>query len=230
MTGPTRASALAGVAVAAAAAGLAVSAAGCIERGYPLGSNGNVDVRLDTAGALFAADTLGADGKGQEPRQRPFQTGVTLTLVEGNEAANGGFVDVRVEPAEALSLMADPNEDSDSPTCREKDGKFRCTATPEGIARFLLTSEGTWSGEANLVVSWADQRKEESVQVLPAGLPPAATNFELIATGLSDTERVLPTFSALACTTIDSLPGDLGSKWRPGAIRQREAFVRATAP
>lgn len=217
-------------ALGAAALCLAGLASGCFERGYPLGSSGNVDIRLDTAGALFAADLLGADGKGQEPRQRPFATGVTLTLTEGSEAANGGFVDVRVEPPEALSLTADPEEDSAEPTCKEKEGKFRCIATPEGIARFLLTSEGTWSGEATLVVSWADQRKEQGVDVLPAGLPPTATNFEMIASDLADTSRVLPTYDALACTTIDSLPGDLGSKWRPGSIRAREAFVRATAP
>ncbi len=205
-------------------------ASGCIERGYPLGSNGSVDVRLDRAGALFAADVLDADGKGAEPRQTPFATGVTLTLTEGSEAANGGFVDIRVEPPEALALTADPDEDSDTPTCSQKDGKFRCTATAEGVARFVLTSEGTWSGEATLVVTWSDQRKEQTVDVLPAGLPPTAGNFEMIASDLEDTAHVLPTFSALACTNIESLPGDIGSKWREGNVRAREAFVRASAP
>jgi hypothetical protein len=138
---------------AAAALGFAWVASSCFDRGYPLGSNGSVDVRLDTAGALFAADALDGSGKGVEPRQKPFVTGVTLTLTEGSEAANGGFVDVRVEPPEALSLTPDADEDSPERTCVEKQGKFRCTATPEGIARFLLASEGTWSGEATLVVT-----------------------------------------------------------------------------
>lgn len=206
------------------------AASGCIERGYPLGSGGNVDIRLDTAGDLFAADAIGDDGKPVEPRQSPYSTGVTLTLSEGSEAANGGFVDVRVEPADALVLTSDPAEDSTAPTCKEKDGVFRCTATPEGVARFFLASESTWSGEAVVVVTWADQRKEVSVDVLPAGLPPTATSFELIASDLSDSEHVLPSFTALACTTIDTLPGELGSKWRPGNIRSREAYVRATPP
>ena len=46
--------------------------AGCIDRGYPLGSSGSVDVRFDTAGVLFAADQLDVDGKGALPRQAPY--------------------------------------------------------------------------------------------------------------------------------------------------------------
>lgn len=212
------------------ASSIAALSSGCIERGYPLGSNGGVELRTDTAGALFAADVLDAEGKGAEPRQKPFMTGVTLTLTEGSEAANGGFVDVRVEPPEALALSTDADEDSAEPTCVTKDGKFLCTATAEGIARFVLTSTGTWSGDANLVVTWSDQRKEQTVEVLPAGLPPTATNFEMIASDLADTAHILPTYTALSCTNIDVEPGDLGSKWRDGNIRAREAFVRATAP
>lgn len=209
---------------------LALVAGGCIERGYPLGSGGNVDIRLDTAGALFAADAVDENGKGLEPRQKPYQTGVKMTMTEGSQAASGGFVDVHVEPEKALVLAADPDEGSKDPTCKEKDGKFRCTATAEGIARFTLTAEADWSGEATIVVTWADQRKEVPIDVLPAGLPSSATDFELVASGLTNSDRVLPTYTALACTTIDSLPSDLGSKWRPGNIRSREAFVRASAP
>ena len=216
--------------IAAASLLLALPCASCIERGYPLGSGGNVDVRLDVAGALFAADMLDAKNKGALPRQSPSETGVTLTLTEGNEPANGGFVDVRVEPAEALSLSSDPREDSDEPTCADKDGTFRCTATPEGIARLVLKSEADWSGDARLVVTWSDQRKETTVEVLPAGLPVTAKNFQLIASGLADTAHVLPTYTALSCTSLEALPSDLGSKWRPGAVRSRAAFVRASAP
>jgi hypothetical protein len=216
-------------AAAAATALLALSVTSCIERGYPLGSGGSVDVRLDVASPLFAADLL-QGGKGAEPRQVPYTTGVTLTLTEGNEPANGGYVDVRVQPAEALALTPDDKESPDAHTCEAKDGKFRCTATPEGIARFVLTSEANWSGEATLVVTWSDQRKDTTVDVLPAGLPVTAKNFELIANGLTNTAHVLPTYTALGCTSIDSLPSDLGSKWRPGSIRSRDAFVRASPP
>ena len=209
---------------------LAVGASGCFERGYPLGSGGSVDVSADIVSPLIAADLIDAKGKGALPRQVPYETGVTLTLTEGSEAANGGFVDVRVEPPEALSLTTDAGEDTDEPTCKEKDGKFRCTATAEGIARFVLSSEADWSGTATLVVEWADQRKEATIEVLPAGLPTTSKNFEVIASGLADTDHVLPTYSALGCTTIDTLPSDLGSKWRPGNIRTREAFVRASPP
>lgn len=208
----------------------AAFAAGCIERGYPLGSGGSVDVHLDTNGSLFAADVLDSEGKGELPRQAPYRTGVTLIVTEGTQAANGAFVDVRVEPAEALALSADDKEAGEERTCVAKDGKFRCTATPEGIARFIVTSEGNWSGDAKLIFTWADQRKEVTVDVLPAGLPPTAKDFTIVATGLADSDRVLPSYSALACTTIDTLPSDLGSKWRPGFIRAREAFVRASAP
>lgn len=213
-----------------ASSAIAAGVSGCIERGYPLGPSGNVELRFDVAGALFAADDLDAEGKGKEPRQTPYKTGVTLLLVEGSEAANGGFVDVHIEPSEALLIESHADEEGDSVTCKEKDGKFRCTATAEGVARFDVTAVGTWSGEATVVVTWADQRKESVLNVLPAGLPSTVNNFEMIASGLSDTGRVLPTYTALACTNIDALPDDLGSKWRPGNIRAREAFVRAAPP
>lgn len=226
MRGANRAVPALGTAVLA----LLLSASGCIERGYPLGSSGNVDVRIESSGDLFAADSVDEEGKGIKPRQEPYATGVVMTFTEGTQAANGGFVDVHVEPEKALVLSAHPDDDQKAPTCVLKDGKFRCTATTQGIARFLATAEGDWSGTATLVISWADQRKEVPIDVLPAGLPPSAKDFEMVASGLANSDRVLPTYSALSCTTIDSLPSDLGSKWRPGNIRSREAFVRASAP
>jgi len=217
------------LALGAAVPLLVALGSGCIERGYPLGKGAGVDIRPDTVGSLFAADLIDADGKALLPRQTPFLTGVTIALTEGTEAANGAYVDVRVEPPEALALTPDESEDSSERTCKLKDGKFRCTATFEGIARFIATSEGNWSGTANLVVSWADEHKDFAIHVAPAGLPASADNFSLVASGLTNSNHVLPTYSALSCTTIDSLPSDLGSKWRPGKIRSREAFVRATA-
>ncbi|MDI1476042.1 hypothetical protein [Polyangium sp. y55x31] len=202
----------------------------CIEPGYPLAPSGQVDIRVHVAGSLFAADTLDEAGKPVLPRQQPFQTGVTLFLAEGGAPAYGGFVTVRVDPPEALVL--EPYPDETDPSCHEVEGAFRCTASSEGYARFVVASQSDWSGEAAIIVSWAEQTKEEAIQILPAGLPGTATNFTMLVAGLDeslDGARVLPTFLALKCT-VGPLPDDLGSKWRPGAIRSREAFVRATPP
>lgn len=209
----------------------AVSVSSCIEVGYPLASSGTADIRLDVNQSLFAADSLDADGKPVLPRQKPYETGVSLSLTESNAPAFGGYVTVRVEPRQALVLHSDPDEGT-TPTCSERDGSFRCTALADGTARFYLTSESDWSGTANVIVSWADRTEEKNVVVLPAGLPDTATNFAMIVTGLNESfngKRLLPTYLALQCS-IGPVPDDLGSKWRPGAIRTREAQVRATPP
>ena len=212
---------------------LSVTAAGasCVERGYPLGRSGNVEIRTDIAGALFATDTLDAQGKPAGPRQEPNSTGVTLALTEGSQAAFGAFVEVRVEPSEALSLVSAVGEETDNglPTCAFSDGSFRCMATGQGTARFTLASDSDWSGDAKLVVTWADQNKEQVVHVNPAGLPANATNFSIIVGGVDEIDHVLATFVPLQCT-IGPLPDDLGSKWRKGQIRARETYVRATPP
>ncbi|MDI1448780.1 hypothetical protein [Polyangium sp. 6x1] len=202
----------------------------CLEPGYPLAPSGQVDIRVHVAGSLFAADTLDEAGKPVLPRQQPFSTGVTLFLAEGGAPAYGGFVTVRVDPPEALVLEPFPQESD--PSCHEVDGAFRCTASSEGYARFVVSSQSDWSGSASILVSWAEQLKEEAIEIRPAGLPDSATNFTMLVAGLDeslDGARVLPTFLALKCT-VGPLPDDLGSKWRPGAIRSREAFVRATPP
>ncbi|MDC0746191.1 hypothetical protein [Polyangium mundeleinium] len=202
----------------------------CLTPGYPLAPSGQVDIRVHVAGSLFAADTLDEAGKPVLPRQQPFETGVTLFLAEGGAPAYGGFVTVRVDPPEALVLGPYPKESD--PTCQEIEGAFRCTASSEGYARFVVSSQSDWSGSATLIVNWAEQMKEKDIQILPAGLPDSATNFTMLVAGLDeslDGARVLPTFLALKCT-VGPLPDDLGSKWRPGAIRSREAFVRATPP
>lgn len=208
-----------------------LAASSCIEVGYPLAAGGTVDVRVDVNHSLFAADSIDADGKPVLPRQIPYETGVTLSLTEANAPAYGGFVTVRVEPRQALTLRSDDSEGS-SPTCLERDGGFRCTALGDGTARFYIKSESDWSGTANLIVSWADRTEEKAIEILPAGLPSTATNFSMIVTGLNESpigKRLLPTYLALQCS-IGPVPDDLGSKWRPGAIRTREAHVRATPP
>lgn len=208
-----------------------LSASSCLEAGYPLAPSGTVDVRLDVNHALFAADSL--DDKGQPilPRQVPFESGVTLSLTEANAPAFGGYVTVRVEPRQALTLRSDEQE-GDSPTCVEREGTFRCTASRDGLARFILSSQSDWSGTASLVITWADRTEETPIEVLPAGLPSSATNFTMIVTGLNESfngKRLLPTYLALGCTK-GPVSEDLGSKWRPGGIRTREAHIRATAP
>jgi hypothetical protein len=206
----------------------AMSISSCLPSGYPLAQGGAVDIRLEVAGALFAADTLDDAGNATGPRQQPFQTNVSLFLTEGGAPAFGAFVTVRVEPREALALRT---ADGD-PTCGEVDGAFRCMASSQGLAGFAVTSEGAWSGDASLIVTWADQTKEKEIQILPAGLPQSATNFTMLIGGLDQTlenSRVLPTFLGLKCK-VGPDDDDLGSKWRPGQIRAREAYVRATPP
>lgn len=215
-----------------AAALLALSAASssaCIKRGYPLSQAGQVDVRVDTAGALFAASSFDAGGKPLAPRQSPFDTGVKLFMTEGSEAAFGGIVEVRIEPSEALSLHPSSSEPADGRTCDFREGSFQCRANEEGYAGFSVSSDSDWSGEATVVITWADQRKEQAITVLPAGLPEDATNFAFLIGGVDDTDRVLATFVPLKCT-IGPVPDDLGSKWREGEIRARQAKVRASPP
>jgi hypothetical protein len=225
--GRARLAALQLVVLTAAATG----AASCIKRGYPLGRSGNVEIRTDVAGVLFATDTLDGNGKPLGPRQSPNSTGVTLAMTEGSQAAFGAFVEVRVEPSEALSLISATGETTDNglPTCAFTEGSFRCMATGQGTTRFTLASESDWSGDAKLIVSWADQTKEQVIHVNPAGLPSTATNFSMIVGGIDDVDHVLATFLPLQCT-IGPLPDDLGSKWRKGQIRSRETYVRATPP
>ncbi len=209
--------------------GFSVSTGACIKRGYPLSSAGQVDIRVDVAGPLFAADLFDDKGNPVEPRQKPFSSLVSLFITEGSEAAFGGMVEVRIEPGEALSIFSDPNEPADSPTCGLSEGSFRCRGSAEGYAHFIVASENDWSGEAKIVVSWADQRQEHDLTVLPAGLPDNATNLTLITGGIGDSSRVLPTFLPLQCTS-GPVPDSLGSNWREGEIRYRKAYVRATAP
>jgi hypothetical protein len=219
----------AGVAAAVPIVTALITSGACIKAGYPLAPTGHVEIRKDTAGPLFAADMIDGNGKAILPRQSPYQTGVTLFLTEASEPAFAAFVDIRIEPPEALSLHAAQNEGTTKPTCTDEEGTFRCTAGKDGYAKFFVSSDGDWSGEATIVVSWAEQREERTIEILPAGLPDEATNFTLVAGGLDAASRVLPTFVPLQCT-IGPVPDDLGSKWREGQIRFREAYVRATPP
>lgn len=214
---------------------LMTAGGGCVSDGHPLGTDGKVEVRVSTDGALFATDELDEQGNPSGPRQTPFDSDVVLRLTEADEVGHGAFVQVHVEPAEALMLGAALdstaegalNEAGDEPTCDLVDGAFRCRGNVEGFARFSIRSAADWSGTARIVVSWANQVRETEVVVLPAGLPVDATNFQLL--GVATGDRVPPTYLAVACT-VDALPEDLGDKWPVGRIRAREVTVRATPP
>jgi hypothetical protein len=220
-----------GLALALLAAAAAASGGACIKRGYPLGRAGNVEIRPDVAGNLYATDTLDNNGKPSGPRQDPHATGVTLALTDGSQAAYGAYVTVRVDPPQALELESDPYEvtKNNVSTCSATEGSFRCAGTSEGLARFVVTSQSDWAGDAKIVVTWADQTKEQPIHVSPAGLPAAASNFEIVIGGVQSNTHVLATYVPLMCTA-GPVPDDLGSKWRPGQIRARQTYVRATPP
>jgi hypothetical protein len=213
----------------------ALGAPACVADGHPLGSDGTVSIQVVVDGPLFATDSLGADGQPLGPRQVPYRTDVVLRMVEDTEVAHGGLVQVRVEPPEALVLgpaldtTADGAFDAsgEEPTCSLVDGAFQCRGNAEGAARFSVTSPADWAGDAQVVISYANQTPSVTIPIEPAGLPANATNFELI--GLGDEEEVRPTFLALACT-ISALPADLGDKWPTGRTRSREVYVRGTPP
>lgn len=215
----------------AAVAGVCVAlsfAVSCVHRGYPLGKTGSVEIRVDVAANLFAADVLDTSGKPAEgPRQQPAATGVTLYMSENGEGAYGGFVDVRVDPPQALALQTGDD------TCEKTAERFRCTANEEGFARFVAASESDWSGDATLIVEWAGangSNNRKLIPVLPAGLPPGSTNFALIVEGQSGTtDRVPATFDILRCT-FDPTKEAPVPKWREGKIRKLRAFARASAP
>ncbi len=207
---------------------IAVVAPSCMKRGYPLPLSGRVEITSAVAGSIYATDSIDDAGRPNGPRQQPYQTRIELTISEGGEAAYGAFVFVHVEPAEALTLTPEVDPVSGEETCEVTEGAFRCTATEEGYASFVAASQSDWSGDAEVVVTWADTgEKAQTITIKPAGLPFAATNFDMV-TG-TPTDRVLATHNALACTTgpIDQQPS---AKWREGQIRNVEAFVRASPP
>jgi len=212
--------------LALAAMTATASVTSCIASGHPLGSTGTVDIRVDLAIPLFAADQVDARGRPSGPRQAPHATGITLSLTEDGQPAWGAYVDVRVDPPQALVLASDPTEKT--PSCTAANGSFRCTSTDHGFARLVVSSEGQWSGAASVLVTWGGNTpKAQPITLLPAGLPQGATGFALLVGGLDQTKHVLATYEALACT-IGPVPDDLGSAWRPGKIRARQATVTSS--
>jgi plastocyanin len=198
----------------------------CITDSHPLGTSGTVSVVVDIATPLFAANTVGANGLPSGPRQEPNTTGITLSMVEDGQPAWGAYVDVTASPPEALTLTSDPTEGA--PTCVPGDGGLRCTANTHGYARLVASSQSQWSGMANVLVSWGgNQPLSVPITVSPAGLPLDVSGFALLVGGLSGTATILATNNALVCST-DALPGSLGTAWRPGMIRNAQAYVTAS--
>ncbi len=205
------------------AALLAVGAAGgCIPDNHPLNQSGSVEILLDTEQAIFAADVLDEAGRPVLPRQEPYQKAVQLFITDGGEPDEGGYVNVRIDPPEALALVATDD------TCEQLSGAFRCTAAEDGYANFAARSKSDWSGTATVTI--ADRTEEKTVTVKPAGLPDEAANFSLIIGGIgNDTNKVLASYTSLACH-IGPVPDQAFDKWPAGRIRAREAVVRATPP
>ncbi len=219
----------------AAIAGPMLLASACVADGHPLGSNGSVEIVIMVDGPLYATDLLDADGNPVGPRQTPYQTDILLKISEDDEVGHGAYVQVHIEPAEALSVSTAldteaegaMHEDGSGPTCALVDGAFRCRGNDEGYARFSVTSFGDWQGEAKIFVDYADTSASAPIKINAAGLPTDATNLQMI--GLGRGETIPPSYASVSCS-IDEVPTDLGSKWPAGGIRSREVFVRATPP
>jgi len=186
----------------------------CVADNHPLPTGGSVEFLLDAA-PLYARfnDDL--------PRQKPFEKRVQLRLITAGAPDRGAYVDLQVDPPNALVLVTDPDE-GDNTTCEQLPGVFRCTAEEDGIATLIVRSDTDWSGTARLNV--VGRNEEGMVVVNPAGLPNEASNYTLIIQGLEG-QRVNADYDKLACSrTPESNP----SKWT--APRVREARLSVTPP
>jgi len=197
---------------------LAVGA--CVAPRHPLATDGALDITIE-GGLLFAVDLVDANGTPVLPRQQPFEKRVKLYFTQDGSADRGAFVDLAVSPPEALVLEAVDN------TCEALPGTFRCTAGTDGFANFLVRSESTYAGEATLGVL-GRRADEKQLQIQAPGLPPNATNFDILVEGASG-NRVAPAYDGLACT-LDAAPSEPFDKWPSGSIRSRKAEIRASAP
>ncbi|MBM4358217.1 MAG: hypothetical protein FJ096_08900 [Deltaproteobacteria bacterium] len=194
---------------------------GCVSERHPLANNGGaVEFLLDDA-PLFAADMLDTSGAPVLPRQVPFEKPVKLYLTQDGSPDRGAYVDLRVEPPNALELF------SVDQSCEKLQGTFRCTAGGDGFANLAIRSTSTVSGDAKLMVIGRESA-QASVTILPAGLPDGATSFQLAIEGASSS-RVQARYDKLACE-LTAAPDTPFDKWPTGAIRVRTARVLASAP
>jgi hypothetical protein len=202
------------------AVALGPAALGCVADNHPLGTSGRAQFLLDDS-PIFAADELDPNGVPVMPRQEPYTKHVKLLLTSSGAPDRGAFVDVQTNPPGHVLLV--PVDD----TCEDLSGAFRCTAADDGYANFEVRSESDWSGEVTLNLADRDEPTAQIV-VHPAGLPADASNFSMLLEGGSG-QTVPARFDRLACTLAPA-PTQPFDKWPPGAIRVREAEVRATPP
>lgn len=198
-----------------------VAASGCIADSHPLSTSAEsrVEFLLDQ-NPIFAADVIDAAGRPVLPRQVPFEKRVQLRLITAGAIDRGAYVDVGVEPPNALTLVPVDG------TCEQLPGVFRCTSGDDGVATFAARSDSDWSGEARLTI--VGRNEEGRIDVHRAGLPDTAQNFSMV---IGDLEggRVPARFNALSCT-LEAVPDQVFEKWPAGAVRVREAEIRVTPP
>ncbi len=202
------------------ALGLVVALGGCVSDRHPLATDGVCDVIADSA-PIYAADTLDANGVPVGPRQAPFDKTIQLHMTQGNSPDRGAFVDLQINPPQALSLNIVDD------TCEQLPGTFRCTAGKDGFATFLVRSEGDYAGDATIEVI-GRQAANKPLKVTPAGLPEGTTNFQMQIEGITG-NRVRAKYDKLACK-LDASPDQPFDKWPVGKTRMRRAQIRATPP
>ncbi|MSP26766.1 MAG: hypothetical protein EXR75_16810 [Myxococcales bacterium] len=187
---------------------------------HPLASDGALKFLADDA-ALFAADILNGAGVPVTPRQLPFEKSIGLYLSVGAAPDRGAYVDLIVEPPGAVRLLA-----SDDGTCVALPGAFRCTAGADGFASFFARSESGYSG--TLAIQVVGRTEEQPLTIRPAGIPDGTSDFVLLVSGIAG-NRVPAKYNRLECT-LAPMPDQSFDKWPAGAIRVREAQIRATPP
>ncbi|MBW2527172.1 MAG: hypothetical protein JRI23_23520 [Deltaproteobacteria bacterium] len=210
-----------------------LAAVGCFPENHPLPASGTVEILLDDAQPLYAADLMNDEtGRPVLPRQLPYTKRVQLLLSDSQQADEGAYVDVRLDPPGVLvDERREDVRDGLVPvddTCEQLAGAFRCTADEDGYANFDVRSETDWSG--TMTVKIAGRNEERSFEVKPAGLPMNASGFTMIIGGLDQNSDKIPaSYSRLACN-IGPDASEAYDAWPQGEVRSLEAIVRANPP
>lgn len=202
---------------------LLAGSGGCLSERHPLSSQATTEILFDT-GSMFAADLIDDNGNAVLPRQEPYEKLVQLRMTLGGEPEDGGFVDVRLEPRDVLTLV--PTH----PSCEQLSGAFRCTAEDDGFAQFTLRSTSDRAGTVTLRLI-GGKGETQTFTVVPAGLPAAAGQPRIIIGGIDeDGTDIIPATNARLQCALQPVPDTTLDKWPQGQIRVREARVRATPP
>lgn len=198
-----------------AAATLAAGA--CLEPRHPL-ADGDLAFLVDQ-GLLFAADQLDENGVPVLPRQQPFEKGVQLYLTRLGAPDVGAYVDLKVTPPGALTLVTVDD------TCEVLPGVFRCTAGADGFANLRVRSDSNYSGVVT-VSTVVKAQLQTQITVSRPGVPDGSS-IALVIEGASG-NRVRADFDALDCSLTAS--SETLDKWPAGSIRSREVYVQSTIP